>query len=86
MFKILTKKTERGQDIVAFDYSKLKGRIIEKFGTQTNFVKKFGVSENTFSLKMNNKLRFSTDDIIKISDMLEIDGDDIGAYFFTTKV
>ena len=71
---------------MAFDYSKLKGRIIEKFGTQTNFVKKFGVSENTFSLKMNNKLRFSTDDIIKISDMLEIDGDDIGAYFFTTKV
>ena len=71
---------------MAFDYSKLKGRIIEKFGTQTNFVNKFGVSENTFSLKMNNKLRFSTDDIIKISDMLEIDGDDIGAYFFTTKV
>lgn len=71
---------------MAFDYSKLKGRIIEKFGTQTNFVKKFGVSENTFSLKMNNKVRFSTDDIIKISDMLEIDGDDIGSYFFTTKV
>lgn len=71
---------------MAFDYSKLKGRIIEKFGTQTNFVKKFGVSENTFSLKMNNKLRFSTDDIIKISDMLEINGDDIGSYFFTTKV
>lgn len=83
---MLTRIYERRQDIVAFDYSKLKGRIIEKFGTQTNFVNKFGVSENTFSLKMNNKLRFSTDDIIKISDMLEIDGNEIGSYFFTTKV
>lgn len=71
---------------MAFDYSKLKGRMIEKFGTQTNFVKKFGVSENTFSLKMNNKVRFSTDDIIRIADMLEIDEHEIGVYFFTTKV
>ena len=57
---------------MAFDYSKLKGKIVEKYGNQTNFVKEFGVSENTFSRKMNNKVRFTPDDIIKISCMLAI--------------
>lgn len=67
---------------MAFDYSKLKGKIVEKYGNQTNFVKEFGVSENTFSRKMNNKVRFTPDDIIKISYMLDISKDEIGEYFF----
>lgn len=71
---------------MSFDYSKLRGRIIEKFGSQTAFVRKFGVSENTFSQKMNNKVRFTTNDIAKISDMLDISQELIGDYFFTEKV
>lgn len=71
---------------MAFNYSKLKGRIVEKFGSQTAFVKAFGVSENTFSLKMNNKVRFSTDDITKIASMLDISDKDIGEFFFTPRV
>lgn len=71
---------------MAFNYSKLKGRIIEKFGSQTAFVKAFGVSENTFSLKMNNKVRFTTDDITRIIKMLDIPEEAIGEYFFTLKV
>ncbi len=71
---------------MAFNYSKLKGRIIEKFGSQTAFVKAFGVSENTFSLKMNNKVRFTTDDITRITKMLDIPEEAIGEYFFTLKV
>lgn len=71
---------------MAFDYSKLRGRIIEKYGSQTAFVKSFGTSENTFSMKMNNKVRFTSDDIIKISQMLEIPEDKIGLYFFNQKV
>lgn len=71
---------------MSFDYSKLRGRIIEKFGSQTAFVQKFGVSENTFSQKMNNKVRFTTSDIAKISDMLDISQELIGDYFFTEKV
>ncbi len=69
-----------------FDYSKLRGRIIEKFKSQTAFVEKFGVSQNVFSQKMNNKIRFTTNDIIKIAQMLEIQEEDIGIYFFTLKV
>ena len=71
---------------MAFDYSKLKGRIVEKYGSQSAFVAKFGVSENVFSQKMNNKVRFTSDDIIRITDMLDISSDDIGTYFFTLKV
>lgn len=34
---------------MAFDYSKLKGRIIEKYGTQAAFAKAMGTSQkNTF--------------------------------------
>ena len=62
---------------MAFDYSKLRGRIVEKYGNQAKFAAALGVSENTFSLKMNNKVRFTTDDI---------EADDIGGYFFTLKV
>ena len=40
---------------MAFDYSKLRGKIVEKYGSQSAFVRAFGTSENTFSLKMNNK-------------------------------
>lgn len=71
---------------LAFDYRKLKGRVIEKYGSQTAFVEKYGISQNTFSLKMNNKVRFTSEDIIKISEMLEIPQVEVGEYFFTVKV
>lgn len=71
---------------MAFDYAKLKGKIIEKYGSQLEFSKAFGVSENTLSMKLNNKVRFTSDDIIKITDMLDIEKVDVGIYFFTRKV
>lgn len=71
---------------MAFDYRKLKGRIIEKYGSQSNFADAYGISENTLSLKMRNKVRFTSDDIIAISDMLDIPENEIGSYFFTKQV
>lgn len=68
---------------MTFNYLKLKGRIIEKYGSQLEFSKAMGISENTLSLKLNNKVRFTSDDIIKIADLLEIDKNDVGSYFFT---
>ncbi len=70
---------------MAFDHAKLRGRIIEKYGTQAEFAKAFGISENSFSMKMNNKSRFGSDDIIKMTAMLDIKKEDIGSYFFTLK-
>ena len=71
---------------MAFNYNKLKGRIIEKYGSQSAFTKELGYSNNTFSLKMNNKVRFTSDDIVKISKLLDISPDEVGAYFFTLSV
>lgn len=69
-----------------FDFSKLRGRIVEKFGSQAAFAKALGISENSFSKKMNKKSRFSADDIVKMSELLEISKEEIGEYFFTLKV
>lgn len=71
---------------MAFDYSKLRGRIVEKYGSQTAFAKEFGISENSFSLKMNNKSKFSSDDIVKAVELLDIPKSEVGTYFFTPKV
>lgn len=69
-----------------FDYSKLRGRIIEKFKSQLNFSKELGVSQRTISLKLNNKVFFSQDDIVKMSKLLDIKPCEIITYFFTQKV
>ena len=69
-----------------FDYSKLRGRIVEKYGTQCEFAKAFGISNNSMSRKLNNKNSFSVDDIIKITPMLDIQPNDVSSYFFTEKV
>ena len=71
---------------MAFDFSELKGRVISKYGSQSAFAEAFGISETVFSQKMNNKVRFTSDDIVKITGMLEISSGEIGKYFFTPKV
>lgn len=71
---------------MSFDYSKLKGKIIEKYDTQTAFAQAIGVSKNVFSGKMKNKTRFSTDDIVKMAALLDIPVCEIGEYFFTQEV
>ena len=71
-----------------FDYSKLLGRIIEKFGSQRNFAKALGRAENTISKKLNNQMPITTGDINEWSkpEMLDIEHHKIGVYFFTPKV
>ncbi len=67
---------------MSYNYKKLRGRIIEKYGTQENFSKEIGISPNSLSLKMTGKTGFSKDDIIKWCEFLDISNDEIGAYFF----
>ena len=70
---------------VGFDYSKLRGRIVEKFGTQQAFAKALGVSARTLSLKMNNRIPFGQDEIDRIITLLQDTPQNIKAYFFTKK-
>ena len=48
---------------MAYDYSKLLGRITEKFGTQARFSGAMGMSERSLSLKLNSKVTFKQPEI-----------------------
>lgn len=71
---------------MAFDFSLLTGRIITVFGSRYEFAKSLGVSTGTLSMKLNNKVKFTTHEILKACELLGIDKSEIGAYFFTQKV
>ena len=69
-----------------YNLNKLKGRIIEKFGTQRNFAKAMGMSERTLSLKLDNQVDWKQSEIGKACELLEIPKEEIADYFFTLKV
>ena len=70
------------------DYSKLIGRIIEKFGTRKAFAEACGFSENTISKKLSGKMAITTNDINNSCEpeLLDIAIHDIPEYFFAFKV
>ena len=67
---------------MAFEYNALRGRIVEKFGTQARFAQALGISQTTMSEKMNCKSGFSQMDIENWRKLLDIEAVDIGRYFF----
>nr|WP_302594492.1 DUF739 family protein [uncultured Acetatifactor sp.] len=71
---------------MAFDYSKLRGRIIEKFGSQMSFAKAMDISERTLSLKMSGKRTWKQPEICLAINLLGLSNDDIQDYFFSLKV
>lgn len=71
---------------IVFDYRKLKGRIIEKYGTQGKFAGANNISDRSMSLKLNNGIGLSQDEILKWCSMLDISIDEIPVYFFNKKV
>lgn len=74
--------------MMRFDYSKLRGRIIEKFGSIKAFSEAYGLTPVTMSNKLNGKVAISTDDIMKMSEekFLDISPSEYHTYFFTEKV
>ena len=69
-----------------YDYSKLRGRIVEKYGTLSDFAKALGITLVVVSQKMNNKSGFSRADIEKWSNLLDISSSEYDVYFFAHKV
>lgn len=69
------------------DYSKLKGRIIEKFGSQKSFGSAVGLSENTIGKKLSGQRTIWIKDIEKwcSKEFLDIEKEDIPSYFFVLK-
>lgn len=69
-----------------FDYSKLRGKIREKFYTQEEFALAMGFSATTLSDKLNNKIEWKQKEIDKAVELLDVSKDEIPIYFFTVKV
>lgn len=65
-----------------FDRSKLRGRIVEKFGTLMAFAEAMGVSRSTMSTKMGDEGAWSLADICRACELLEIPPEEIHLYFF----
>lgn len=73
-------------DKTVFDYSKLRGRIVEKFGTQGKFAEANKMSDRSMSLKLNNGIGLSQDEILRWCNLLDIHTEEIPVYFFKLKV
>lgn len=63
-------------------YPKLRGRITEKYGTISAFADALGVSKQAVSQKLNKHLGFTVGNIEKWSELLDIQQEEIGVYFF----
>lgn len=71
---------------MAFNYSKLRGRIRERFVTEEEFAKAIGIGRTSLSHRLNGKLEFSQKEINQSIKVLGLTEEDIPAYFFTPKV
>ena len=56
-----------------YDYSVLRGRIVEKCGSIGNFAQKMGISKTSISAKLNNDSGWSQEDISKAVKILQIE-------------
>lgn len=75
------------EEEIIFDFSKLRGRIKEIYGTQTAFATAMLINEATLSNKLNNNVEFSPKEIYRACLLLCIDlKKELTLYFFTPKV
>lgn len=77
---------KKGEIHMAYNYSKLNGKIIEVCGTQGKFAKMMGLSERSVSLKLNNKISWKQTEIQKAMEILNFQIEEIQDYFFTRSV
>lgn len=68
------------------EVSKLRGRIVEKFGTIDKFADEAHCSRAFISKYLNNKTTLDQKTILKWAGLLAISVDDIPTYFFRLKV
>ena len=71
-----------------YEYSKLRGRIIEKLGNLKTYAELLGISDTALSNKLSNKVPFNQDEILKSmgKEALDIEATEVSQYFFTQKV
>ena len=75
--KRLKSLNRKGGIKLAFDYNKLRGRIVEIFNTQSNFASAMGWSERILALKMNGMCSWKQIDICKAIQLLKLTIEDV---------
>lgn len=66
-----------------YDYSKLKGKIIEICGTYGKFAQEMGLSRQAFHKKIIGKSSWSQDQILKAQEILKVSSmDELHQLFF----
>lgn len=70
-----------GENIV-FNYAKLRGKIVEVYGSQQKLAKALGLSNEGLSKKMRGKVPFKQKEMVVISDLLGFPVADMDKYFF----
>lgn len=70
--------SERGKQM---RFPKLRGRIIEKYGTLKAFSEAIGISTAGITLRMQGKVQWRLTDIAKACRLLDIPGSEINIYF-----
>lgn len=63
------------------EYPRLRGRIYEKYQTQTDLADEMGVDRQWLHARLSGKVRFRQEDIDRISKFLKIIPDMVGYYF-----
>jgi len=67
-------------------YSKLRGRIVEKYGTLGAFCDAIGMSRQAFGKKLSGETPFTTTQMLEYSEILGIPRKEMLSYFFDGKV
>lgn len=67
-------------------FPKLRGRIVEKYGSQILFANAIGKTNQTVTNKLTGKSEFSKNDIVDWCTALEIDKEDVGEFFFVDEL
>ena len=69
---------------VRFDFRRLEGRIVERFGTRSAFAEKAGYTKSQLSARLNNRVDFGMSEIYElcVPELLDIPVADIPSYFF----
>ena len=68
-----------------FDMAKLKGRIIEKYGTLQRFASIFGIFQGTLGKKLDGRSYWDQAEITRAAALLDVAPEEIALFFFTVK-
>jgi len=65
-----------------FDYKKLRGRIIEKYGTLGKFAEAIGRTQSSLSMILNCERYLKQVEIVQWATLLDIPPVEIGDFFY----